>query len=190
MSAECCDMFPRCKIFIPLVHTGTNTIISATKASLDLCHSMPRGVPHPIRFTSVRRPLLHLFLVDFPGNSVHLRSFVSEFVFEPIGVRCFGWVISHRYFAFCNKTAISDSVSQSIILWFQGASQPKISGADHQNYLNTHLFSDILLPLRPATCAVTFYAVTFCNSAINVKYLWCQFFKNIWYYHKLQNFFC
>ena len=144
MSAECCDMFPRCKIFIPLVHTGTSTIISATKASLDLCHSMPRGVPHPIRFTSVRRPLLHLFLVNFPGNSVHLRSFVSEFVFEPIGVRYFGWVISHRYFAFCNKTVISDSVSQSIILWFQGASQPKISGADHQNYLNTHLFSDIL----------------------------------------------
>ena len=85
---------------------------------------------------------------------------------------------------------IRQCFSQSVILWFQGASQPKISGANHQNYLNTHLFSDILLPLRPATCAVTFYAVTFCNSAINVKYLWCQFFKNIWYYHKLQNFFC
>ena len=127
----------------------------------------------------------------------------------------------------------------------------KTFGANHQNYLNTNLYSDVLLPLSPATCAVTFYAVTFCNSTaktyqrpiapvttltpadkritavtataaaavdasiaaklshliisvksksllfyypvdskiISVKCLWCQLFKNIWYYHKLQKLF-
>ena len=118
MSAECCDMFPRCKIFIPLVHTGTSTIISATKASLDLCHSMPSGVPHPIRFTSVPWPLRHLILVDFAGNLVHLRSFVSESIFEPVVVRCFDWVVGHRYSAFGHKTEMLESVSQNIFCNF------------------------------------------------------------------------
>ena len=96
------------------VHMQTTSIFtSTTRASLDVCHCIPRGVPHPIRFTSVSRPLL--ILVDFSENLVHLRSFVSESIFEPIGVRCFDWVIGHRYFPFCHKTVMLGSVSQNII---------------------------------------------------------------------------
>ena len=171
MSAECCDMFPRCKNVIPLVHIGTSTIISATKASLHVCPYIPRGVPHPIRFTSVPRPLRHLILVDFAGNLVHLRSFVSESIFEPVAVRCFDWVVGHRYSAFGHKTEMLESVSQNIFFVISGNIPTKNLRRQSPELPKYQTFSDILLPLRPTTCAVTFYAVTFCNSAINVKYL-------------------
>ena len=77
-------IFFRFKNIISLSYFGTSTTLTTTKASLDVCHDTPLGVPHPVRYTLVPRPLLHLILVDFSGNLVHLRSFVFDFAFEPM----------------------------------------------------------------------------------------------------------
>ena len=81
MSAEYYDIFPMQNYYSSETLWNKYKYALTTKASLDVCQYIPRGVQHPIRSTSVPRPLQHLILVDFAGNLVHLRSFVSESIF-------------------------------------------------------------------------------------------------------------
>ena len=115
MSAEYYDIFP-IQNFYP-AGTHWNKYNHLGHEGFLECVPLPttRGTtPHQVHIspTASTAPHSGQFLWKFSPFALFI---VSEPIFEPTRVRCFDWVISHRYFPFCHKTVMLDSVSQNVI---------------------------------------------------------------------------